>query len=224
MRVIQVASYNEHTAALVSLSTEPILMSSSFPTTAGAVQDSEMTFLRDMRTLFSQGMFADVTFLVEGLRIPSHRAILSARSEHFSSMFQSGMRESVESEIEIPNVRYRIFCALLEFLYTNQVQSISGEDAVELYVLADLYQIDDLKTLSKDVIIRSLTMQSAPSLFVSTHNFGIPELREVCLGYMVRHFDVVSKTKEFGEMSKELVLEVVQKRAPLSPSFQIGGV
>ena len=213
--MIQVASYNEHTAALVALTSDSSVASVGSPFASEVAEDSDQRFLRNLRSLYSEGLFSDVTFIVEGQRLSAHRAILAARSEHFASMFLSGMRESLDVEIPIPQVRYDIFSALLEFLYTNKVAQLSGEDAVELYVVADLYQIEDLKTLCRDIVLQSLTLQSAPLLLMSCHSFGLQELKDVCLSYMVRHFDIVSRTQEFSEMSKELLLEVVQKRAPV---------
>jgi hypothetical protein len=46
-------------------------------------------------------------------------------------MFSSGMRESWETEIQIPSTAYHIFHLLLEFLYTDQIPmdtvSLGGE-------------------------------------------------------------------------------------------------
>jgi hypothetical protein len=216
MRVVSVVSYNEHTAAIVALSDDPLpLVSSALLSSSSASENSEARYVNDFRNLYSDGSFADVHILVDGRSIPAHKAILSCRCQHFRSMFRSGMRESVEKEIVIPNARYRIFSALLEFIYTNKVQTLTGEEAIELYLLSDLYQMDDLTRLCKEVVIRSLTVHTSPLMLVQASNFGITVLHDICLNYMVRHFDVVSKTVEFSEMSKDLVLEVLQKRTPL---------
>ena len=50
---------------------------------------------------------------------------LAARSEHFCAMLYGGMRESLCGEIEVKDVSYDVFLAMLEFLYTDSVSDIS---------------------------------------------------------------------------------------------------
>ncbi len=50
---------------------------------------------------------------------------LAARSEHFCAMLYGGMRESLCVKIEVKDVSYDVFLAMLEFLYTDSVSDIS---------------------------------------------------------------------------------------------------
>jgi RCC1 and BTB domain-containing protein len=90
-RVVRVASYNEHTAALV----EPFDHNQGL---AGGVSAVPVTtaYSSQMRALVNDEEFSDVTFLVEDAPVYAHRAILAQRCDHFAAMFRSGMRESVE--------------------------------------------------------------------------------------------------------------------------------
>lgn len=213
LRIMQVASYNEHTAVIVALTDDPFVSTSTSVT-----ETTESHLIRDLRRLLTAAAdeFSDISFVVEGRKISAHKAILSARCEHFRAMFHSGMRESVECEIEISFTRFEIFSALLEYLYTEKVTSLTGNDAIELYTLADMYRVEDLKAICKDVVVRGLTLQSAPRLLSMCDEFSAIQLYETCLGYVIRHFDVISRTKEFSELSKELMLEVVQRRVPIT--------
>lgn len=73
----------------------------------------------DLRTLVNTEMFSDVKLWVDGQCFYAHRAILSARSSYFESMFCSGMRESTQADIKIPDVSGEAFEAVLVFIYTN---------------------------------------------------------------------------------------------------------
>lgn len=49
------------------------------------------------------------------------------------AMFKSGMRESWEGEVVIPNTSYQVFLALLEYIYTDSVpvDQVTPELAIE---------------------------------------------------------------------------------------------
>lgn len=81
-RVVRVASYNEHTCALV----EPF---DSYHG-GGAVNSVPVTasYTSQMRGLVNDEEFADVTFMVDNQPIYAHKAILAQRCEHFAAMFR----------------------------------------------------------------------------------------------------------------------------------------
>lgn len=198
-RVIAIASYNEHTVALI----DPI---ANVRTNVLA-----STYMNDFRQLMGNEEFSDVTFVVEGQRVRCHRAILAARSDHFRAMFTSGMRESREHEIVLEHTRLPVFIALLEYIYADTV-AVSAEMAMELFAAADLYTLDRLKGLCEMIVQKSITYENAATLFQSADDLHATRLREICLGYLVRNFDMVSKTDEFTNLSRELILEVLKSR------------
>ena len=55
----------------------------------------------------------DVTLVVEGTKIPAHRAILACRSEYFKKMFSHKMRESKEGVVPIDGISLPVFNRLL---------------------------------------------------------------------------------------------------------------
>lgn len=192
--VCKVASYNEHTAALT-----------------GTDRPSESVLVSDMRSLVNDSTYADVVFVVEGHYLYAHRAILAARSEHFRNMFASGMRESKEKQINIPEIRFNVFKALLEFLYTNQAD-VDGELAIQLYSCADLYRIERLKELCEMKVRTGITVENAPFLLKVADELSNTLLREICVRFIISHFDTVSKCDSFKVLNMELVHEILQNR------------
>ena len=51
--------------------------------------------------------------------VEAHRCVLAVRSDHFRAMFSSGMRESLEQRVVIPDMRLQVFRALLVYLYCD---------------------------------------------------------------------------------------------------------
>lgn len=64
----------------------------------------------------------DVVFVVEGKPFYAHKLALSASSETFRAMFDSGCLEGGTGipEIQIPNLSRRVFEAMMMFVYTGE--------------------------------------------------------------------------------------------------------
>lgn len=124
------------------------------------------------------------------------------------------MRESRLSKVHIEQVRYPIFLAVLEYLYTDQVR-IPFESAMELFEAADLFAIPRLMTMCEKRMLESITVENAATIFHAADMHTATTLRRKSLKYILSHFEEVSKTKSFYEMGKssmELVFEVLRNR------------
>jgi RCC1 and BTB domain-containing protein len=205
-RVVRVASYNEHTAALV----EPFDHNHGL---AGGVNAVPVTtaYSAQMRALVNDEEFSDVTFLVEDQPVYAHRAILAQRCDHFAAMFRSGMRESVERMVPIQDISRQVFLLLLEYIYTDSVK-IEVEHATELYIAADLYQLERLRDMCCTVVRRNLNAENAGPLLQNASESHCHCLKEVCMAYMVENFDIVSKTDGIKQVSHTLLLEILSQR------------
>jgi RCC1 and BTB domain-containing protein len=205
-RVVRVASYNEHTAALV----EPRELSAGAPGTVNAVAVTA-AYVSQMRGLINDDEFSDVTFIVESLPIHAHRAVLAQRSEHFAAMFRSGMRESTERTIPLPNISRRAFLLLLEYVYTDTVK-IEVEHAIELYIAADLFNLDRLREMCCTVVRRNLNAENSGPLLQAASEAHCHVLRGMCMTFVVENFDTVSKTDGIAHVSHGLLLEILSRR------------
>ena len=202
-RVVRVASYNEHTAALV----EPFDNSHA----GGDSVPVSNTFRQQMRSIVNEDEFADVTFLIEGESVYAHRAILAQRCDFFASMFRSGMRESTERTITIPNVRKHIFVLLLEYLYTDTIQ-VPVAQSVELYIVADLYDLERLREICMQSLRRNLSAETAGPLLQTAADHHCIVIKDYVMNFVVENFDAVSKTNGIQQVSHGLLLEILSRR------------
>lgn len=205
-RVVRVASYNEHTAALV----EPIDHSLGAGNGINSVSVT-VGYSAQIRGLVNDDEFSDVTFLIENEPIYAHKAILAQRSQHFAAMFRSGMRESSERTIPIPNISRTVFLLLLEYLYTDSVK-IDVENSVALYIAADLYNLDRLRDMCSFVVRRNLNPENAGPLLEEATTNHCQALKDICMKYVVENFDVVSKSEGISKVSHAVLLEILSQR------------
>mmetsp|Transcript_10128 Transcript_10128/g.16584 ORF Transcript_10128/g.16584 Transcript_10128/m.16584 type:complete len:157 (+) Transcript_10128:1-471(+) len=156
-------------------------------------------------------MFSDVTSIVKKKPIRAHKVILAARCGHFRAMFESGMKESRENEIEILDTRHVVFLALMQFLYTDLVD-VPADVAIELYVLADLYTLDRLKSHCESIVHKKLCHANAPLLLSVAEQHQSHPLKALCTRYIIRHFEVITKSPEFTILNRDLILEILHSR------------
>ncbi|GFU43969.1 speckle-type POZ protein B, partial [Nephila pilipes] len=98
----------------------------------------------DMYCMYIEERFCDLTLKVADVSFTVHKAILSARSPVFSAMLN--VRDGIpSSEIVIPDINSDTMSKLLVFMYSDTLEDLDWEKALNLYSAADKYQIFALK-------------------------------------------------------------------------------
>lgn len=78
--------------------------------------------------LWESKRHTDVTFLIQGVRIPAHRIILASQSAYFDRLLFGEMREAREDEIQLNEVAdVDTFRLIMRYAYSGCVD-IQNED------------------------------------------------------------------------------------------------
>lgn len=110
--------------------------------------------LDDLWASAEKKILTDFELVIQDHTFFAHRAILAARSAHFSCMLTSDFwAESRTGKVIIPDAPAKVFEQFLYFLYKGSVQP--SVDYEKLLVIADKYQIDSLVSLCKAKINRA---------------------------------------------------------------------
>lgn len=108
--------------------------------------DSPASLSVDMQHLFNEQKFTDLILRTPDKDFAIHKAILCARSQVFSAMFEHDTKENQTDIIEINDLNDDIVCKMLFFVYTDTIEKdIELENAHQLYSAADKYGILALK-------------------------------------------------------------------------------
>ena len=161
--------------------------------------------------MINDSEYSDVTFILEDQPVYAHKSVLSNRCEIFAAMFRSGMRESVEREIQLPNISRSIFLMFLEFIYTDYVR-VEVEQSIDLYALSDLYQLHKLREMCRSILKWNLTTENATLLFQHASDMRCYDLKDLCMDYIITNFDVISKGQQIRLLRHELLLEILANR------------
>merc|ERR1711972_884304 len=96
---------------------------------------------------------------------------------YFRAMFEGQMREAQEKTITINNVSHRVFLALLEYLYTDEVE-ICMDIAMDLFVAADQFGVERLKRLCEKKILLSINVDTASTILMAVNDHSTHGLRQ----------------------------------------------
>lgn len=176
-----------------------------------AADDS--TIIADLKKFVNNELLSDITFVVEGRRVYAHK-LLCLRCPYFYNMLTGEYMESRASELIVEDVRYDIFLLFLEFLYSDRVE-VTLDVAMELFQAADRFGVDRLKKRCEEVMHKAITVDTAAHILLAADVHNAEVLRERCMRYILTHFDSVSVSAGFEEMSRaslDLNLEVIRRR------------
>ena len=151
---------------------------------------------------------SDITFVVEGKPFYAHRIALVASSDAFRAMLTSGYREQKAVEVEIPNVPYKVFEAMMRCCYTGTVE-VTPDISHELLRAADQYLLDGLKKLCEHAISKELTPENLEETYALAEDFHAPGLRRACIIYAFKHRKEVA-TATANRINQEMNVETVE--------------
>ncbi|CDQ72679.1 unnamed protein product [Oncorhynchus mykiss] len=99
-------------------------MTVASPCTQGLVDSSHpQALLSRLNEQRSQGLFCDVTIVVEDVKFRAHRNILAACSGYFRSAFTSPEVWTSSQVLELMDLRSEVFASILNLIYCSKVTS-----------------------------------------------------------------------------------------------------
>ena len=116
-------------------------------------------------SLFQSRLLGDFTFVVDGVEIVAHKAVLAARSPVFAAMFRNEMREKVSNRADIVDVDADTFQELLRFIYTGTVEKLS-ELVREILAASIKCDLKDLQHLCELEMCRQMPVDNVVEFLV----------------------------------------------------------
>lgn len=168
-------------------------------------------------------------------RIRAHKCILTARAEYFKAFFRKSacdsgdttlaFRESTDCIIDVePSFSAKIIQLMLEFIYTNRIQTISdisSDDLLCLLHLSDKWLLRDLKRCVELELIRShMDVNTVARLYCATADYQATRLQRTCIDFIMENIREVTGNVAFQEEMKHyphLCIPVLKAAADLIP-------
>uniref|UniRef100_A0A4W4E2N0 Zinc finger and BTB domain containing 38 n=1 Tax=Electrophorus electricus TaxID=8005 RepID=A0A4W4E2N0_ELEEL len=102
-----------------------VVQSSTHGMTENSYPSTILTRLSEQRL---QGLFCDVTIVVEDIKFRAHRNILAATSGYFHNAFTASDTFMSGQVLELPDLKSEVFASILNFMYSSRVESANTEN------------------------------------------------------------------------------------------------
>jgi speckle-type POZ protein len=144
--------------------------------------------------------------------VPAHKAVLASRSPVFRAMLENEMEESRSGTIKIGDVSYDALRAFVNYLYTAEA-SLDEQMACDLLVLAEKYQVKNLKTYCEKFMMSKLNWENSLLTFAFAHQHNAKNLVDAAQSLILDNMDKLSKREEYKELvdkDPRLVVEIYE--------------
>lgn len=164
---------------------------------------------------------SDVTFIVEGEKLPAHRIILAARSPYFQALF-GGLAEVAQAEIKL-DVPLEAFKASLKYAYTRCVSlnEMKEEHILDLLDLTELYGFGTLKATISTFLAKTLTLESCCRILERAKLYNSKMRIDVCLAFMDTNATELLSSSDFKTLSPDSLCMLLDRDTFHAPEINI---
>nr|WOG36196.1 uncharacterized protein [Candida metapsilosis] len=206
----------------------------------GVSSQSSNSLTSDFEKLFESHLFADFEITCLGddndkhnfeiqvaydtKSLPVHKSILSARWPHFYRMITSGMNETLESKVFIPEP-FRRVKAMIYYLYVGKLEQderLRLPDYSALIVLANMYELSEFKGLVMSKLVSLFDQfqvwfkddeDSISNLLRMWKDLSISNeqiLLSKIINFVKEKWSVITRSKSFMLLSKDDIVKLCQ--------------
>lgn len=156
----------------------------------------------DIRKLLNSNEYSDVVISTGTKKLPVHKAILCARSKVFERMFQTHMLESKNQIVELNDIDFEVIEDFITFLYTGEVRMFSLYRTMNLYYVADKYEVEDLREKCSSYLEFNLCAEEACNILKFSELHCDEKLKKAVTFYIQMHAADVKSTTGWKDLLK----------------------
>lgn len=178
--------------------------------------------LKLFENLHTSGELSDVTFIVEGVKIPAHKVILSASSSYFRALFFDGFAESSQKEIKL-HVNLEPLKLVLKYIYTGHISLVGfdGDQIMELCNLANQYDIESLKRAISKHLAHNISLDNCHSMLISAQTYAMDDLKAACFKFFDRNCIEMIQQEAFNKIPQDLLMDLLKRDTFYAPEIEI---
>ncbi|KAL9957028.1 hypothetical protein ACROYT_G038611 [Oculina patagonica] len=150
----------------------------------------------------------DVILVVEdGKQFKAHRQVLSEASPFFTKLLNSDMKEFKEGVVRLEMFSESVVGNTLEFIYTDNVQIVTEDNARDLIVIADYLFLQNIKSFAEGFLLQKLNTSNCISFYYFSETYQCRELFSKTTKFIHANFSTVcaASREEILNMSSKQV-------------------
>ncbi|KAI3359205.1 hypothetical protein L3Q82_002729 [Scortum barcoo] len=182
------------------------------------VLNHSMSLVQRMETLLTLGNSSDVTLRVQTINtdevkvIQAHSLVLTMQSDVFEELLLSRNNSALVLR-EMPDCA-AVFDKFVRYLYCGDI-SVRLDQAISLHKLASKYHVWGLQQGLTQYMTQHLSSESPAGHVVGWYNYALQigdmALRDSCLQYLSWNLSSVLQSGEWGSISEDLLLSLLQR-------------
>ncbi|CEF64344.1 BTB/POZ-like domain and Coagulation factor 5/8 C-terminal type domain and Galactose-binding domain-like and BTB/POZ fold domain and BTB/Kelch-associated domain and BTB/POZ domain-containing protein [Strongyloides ratti] len=171
---------------------------------------------------FSESL-SDVTLSISGTKLPAHKMVLASRSDYFKSLFNSGMKETVSSEVVLHENNIQALKICLKYLYTGKIDfhSMSIDMAIDIFIISNKYAFEDLEELCTKYFKLNIEEKNICSLLMVCLAYDLKEVENLVLRYIDKHGNDILNLPEFLDIPGHCVENIISRNSFLADEENI---
>ncbi|GBN99844.1 Speckle-type POZ protein-like B [Araneus ventricosus] len=166
------------------------------------ISDCPCALITDLTSLHKDQSTCDMKLQTKTNIFPVHTLILSARSPVFKAMFSNDMKEKVNGCVDASDLQDEIVRRFLLYLYSDQLEELEWDDALQLYKAADKYAVISLKDKCSAFLKSNLNLENVCEALMLSDMHQDRDLKKLALNLMLKNANVIFKSEEFKLLAK----------------------
>ena len=176
---------------------------------------STQSTLRCLARMLNDGLHAGVTIKTVDGTLRAHKAVLSASSPVFESMFYHNLKEKASSTIHVEDMSLDSCMVFLSYLYGTIKQEDFWKHRLALLGTANKYDIVDLKDACEEGLLEDINSQNVLERLQEARLYQLNKLKKGCMVYLFdfgKIYDIRDEINNFfRQADRELMLEMFQE-------------
>lgn len=176
---------------------------------------SSKSTLQCLARMIDEAILADVIINVPDGTVRAHKAILSASSPVFKSMFHHNLMEKETSMIYMEDMSRDSCMALMHYLYGVIKEEDFWEHRLSLLGAANKYGIQDLKDACEESLMEDINTTNVLERLQEAWLYQLYKLKKGCFAYLFdfgKVYDIRDEISEFFKQAdRELMREMFQE-------------
>jgi len=114
-------------------------------------------------------------------------------------------------EVTMPDVSQPVFVQMLKFIYTDQVEITSPNEAIDLWTISDRYRLDALKFQAESYLHVNLTVSKAIEIGQTESLQLFEQLKELLVSFLADHFEEAMDLPGFVQIPAALLHSILRQ-------------
>jgi speckle-type POZ protein len=171
--------------------------------------------------LLASGERTDMTLVCGDERLKAHRLVLCARSPVFAAQLDAGPLQADASAVPVPpDITPHTLRRLLEFIYTDELEPASPEEATHLLNAADHYGMQRLFAICERALCVAVAVENAAETLTLAEQHGAAALKDAALRFVAANPVAVMATPGWTHLQSSrpvLITEAMHTMATGAP-------